>query len=92
MVLGSIFLLLMNSHTIPSSAAKATTKTELAELLTPLGSSLTPKTVFFKFSEAKALNDPPLCSKKAQNTMENKIKTKAANSFLFSAFEKFLIS
>ena len=73
-VLGSIFLLDNHNQTNPTKAAKAITKKEFAELFTPFGSNGNPKTVLFKFSAAKSLSDPPLCSKNAQKTIENNIK------------------
>ena len=64
-------------------AAKTITNNEFAALFTPFGSNFTPKTVLFKLLVAKALNEPPLCSKKAQKTTENNIKITAAINFLF---------
>ena len=74
MVLGSIFFLFIQIQTIPIKAAKAITNNELAELFTPLGSKCKPATESFKLLAANKLNDPPLCSKKAQKKIENKIK------------------
>ena len=70
----------------------STIKNEFAELFTPFGSKVILKTVLFKFSAAKSLNEPPLCSKNAQKTTENNIKITAAINFLFSAIDKPRIS
>ncbi|MNE53079.1 hypothetical protein D3C80_1477850 [compost metagenome] len=85
-VLGSIFFFANPIHIKLIINAKMITKNEFAELLTPLGSSFTtPNKVLSKFLAAKRLNDPPDCSKNAQNKIENIINIKAAMSFLRSA-------
>lgn len=89
MVLGSIFLLDSQSHTNPTKAAKAITKKEFAELFTPFGLNSTPATVLFKLFAANKLKEPPLCSKKAQKTIEKRINTKAANNFYFPLKKNF---
>ena len=45
-----------------------------------------------KLSLANKLNDPPLCSKKAQNKIDSRINTSAASIFLFSSQPSLSIS
>ena len=68
------------------------TKRELAELLTPFGFNFIPAKLWSKLFSANKAKDPPLCSKKAQKTIEKNIKAKAANNFFLSSLVHFDIS
>src|SRR5690606_32244396 len=77
-VFGSNFFLARTNHTIPNKGLKIITNSELAPLLTTLGSTLKNSRLECRFSLANRANDPPACSKMAKNKMENKINTSTA--------------
>ena len=78
---------------MPNMGANIITNKELAALFTPLGSSVTePNILLSKLLAANKLNDPPLCSKNAQNKMEKIINTNAASNLFLSSLLYFDIS
>ena len=74
-------MLAIHTQSKPRSGLNKITKRELLVLFTTFGSIVIPTREYVKFFSANKLSEPPLCSKNAQNTIENRIKIKAAISF-----------
>ena len=65
---------------------------EFAELLITFGSMGIPASEWCRLFSANRLSEPPLCSKKAQNSTENRMNTSAARMRLFWSRLNFRIS
>ena len=82
---GSIFLPDIHTQSKPINGLNNITNNEFEVLLTTLGSMCNPSRLKDRLFSANNANDPPLCSKKAQKTIENTIKINAAINFFLEA-------